>query len=159
MNQGVVLVMDDANEKLMQTLAEIIILKFHSIIKRGPQPKILKRLLVLDEAWRVSKSQLLVNLAREGRAFGVGMLVATQFPRDMPENLVSCLRYQLYLANKDQENQKIIVRALINKTSGPEAQQKMKSVQQLSPFQGYLIGENYKLGTRVDIVPYYERVN
>lgn len=157
-SSGAVLLMNDpANEKLMQVLAEIMIVKLHAVLKRGEQPRTFRRLVVLDEAWRVSKSDRLVELAREGRAFGVGLLIGTQNPNDMPDNLVSCLRTQLYLYNKDVENQKTIVRQLCNTTSGPDAQQRLQTLAHLQPFQGYLINQQYANGIRVNVRPYFQR--
>ena len=157
-NSGTVLLMNDtANEQMMQALAEILVVKLHALLKRGDQPKKLCRMLVLDEAWRVAKSQRLVELAREGRAFGVGMLVGTQNPKDMPDNLVGCLRTQVYLFNKDQENQKVIVRALCNSTNSQDAQQRFKVVANLKQFQGYMIDERHPQGIRVNVLPYYLR--
>ena len=156
---GVVLTLNDSsNDKLMQILAEIMIVKLHAIIKRGAQPRILQRMLVFDEAWRVAKSQRIVDLAREGRAFGVGMLIGTQNPKDLPENLVGCLRTQLYLYNRDAENQKVIVRAICNATSGPQAQLILKTVSGLGTFQGFLVSDQYKQGIRVNVIPHKDRV-
>ncbi|MBF0305005.1 MAG: ATP-binding protein [Alphaproteobacteria bacterium] len=157
-SDGVVMTLNDAaNDKLMMVLAEILIVKLHAIIKRGEQPRKLRRMLVMDEAWRISRSERLVDLAREGRAFGVGMLIGTQNPGDMPENLRGCLRTQLYLNNKDVEKQKVIVRALCNTTSGPHAQKMLQTIANLGQFQGYLISEQYKTGTRVNVIPHYQR--
>lgn len=157
-NSGTVLLMNDtANEQMMQALAEILVVKLHALLKRGDQPKKLRRMLVLDEAWRVAKSQRLVELAREGRAFGVGMLIGTQNPKDMPDNLVSCLRTQVYLFNKDVENQKVIVRQLCNSTTNADAQQRLQVVANLKQFQGYLIDELHPQGIRVNVLPHYKR--
>jgi hypothetical protein len=157
-NSGTVLLMNDtANEQMMQALAEILVVKLHALLKRGDQPKKLRRMLVLDEAWRVAKSQRLVELSREGRAFGVGMLIGTQNPKDMPDNLVSCLRTQVYLSNKDVENQKVIVRQLCNSTTNADAQQRLQVVANLKQFQGYLIDERHPQGIRVNVLPYFKR--
>jgi hypothetical protein len=155
---GVVLTLNDAaNDKLMMILAEILIVKLHAVIKRGEQPKTLRRMLVMDEAWRISRSERLVDLAREGRAFGVGMLIGTQNPGDMPENLCGCLRTQLYLYNKDSEMQKTILRALCNATTGPYAQKVLQTISNLAQYQGYIISEQYKTGTRVNVIPHWQR--
>ena len=157
-NNGTVLLMNDtANEQMMQALAEILVVKLHALLKRGDQPKKLRRMLVLDEAWRVARSQRLVELAREGRAFGVGMLIGTQNPKDMPDNLVGCLRTQVYLYNKDVENQKVIVRQLVNSTTNFDAQQRLQVVANLKQFQGYMIDESHPQGIRVNLLPYYMR--
>jgi len=157
---GIVLRLYDAgNDKLMQILAEIMIVKLHAIIKRGDQPLALRRMLVFDEAWRIAKSERLVDLAREGRAYGVGILIGTQYPKDMPENLVSALRTQVYLYNKEIANQQVILRALCNTTHGAEAERFLKTIRNFGKFQGYLISDQYKSGTRVDVLPYHERLD
>jgi len=159
LKESVVVTLNDAgNDRLMRILAEILIVKIHAVIKRGPQPRTLQRMLVFDEAWQIAKSHRLVELAREGRAFGVGLLIGTQYPKDLPENLVGCLRTQLYLYNKELDNQKIIVRALCNTTSGPHALRLLNTIQHLDQFQGYLISEQYKEGIRVNVTPHYSRV-
>jgi len=155
---GIVLTLnDEANAKLMQILAEIMIVKLHAIVKRGDQPRVLRRMLVFDEAWRIAKSQRLVDLGREGRAFGVGIVIGTQRPKDIPESLLSCLRTQIYLFNTEIEDQKIIVRALCNTTTGATADRLFKSIKNLEKFEGYIISDQYKQGTRVNVKPHHER--
>jgi DNA helicase HerA-like ATPase len=155
---GVILTLSDAsNPTLMRILAEILIVKLHAMIKRGDQPRKLRRALVFDEAWQVAKSQRLVELAREGRAFGVGLLIGTQYPKDLPEALVGALRTQLYLYNKDPDNQKIIVRALCNSVTSLQAQQLLQVVANLGQFQGFLVNEQYKQGIRVNVHPHHLR--
>jgi hypothetical protein len=64
-------------------------------MRSGDQPRRLKRLLVFDEAHRVRDSARLESLAREGRAFGVGIVMGTQFPGDVPETMAGNLATQL----------------------------------------------------------------
>lgn len=149
---------DEANAKLMQILAEIMIVKLHAIVKKGDQPRVLQRVLVFDEAWRIANSQRLVDLAREGRAFGVGLIVGTQRPKDIPESLFSCLRTQIYLFNTELEDRKIIVRALCNTTAGANAEKYFRAIKNLRQFEGYIISDEYKQGVRVNVKPYYDRV-
>ncbi|MDP2815738.1 MAG: type IV secretion system DNA-binding domain-containing protein, partial [Rectinemataceae bacterium] len=155
---GVVLTMnDEANAPLMQILAEIMIVKLHALVKRGDQPRALKRLLVFDEAWRIAKSQRLVELAREGRSFGLGIIVGTQKPKDIPENLMSCLRTQIYLFNNEPDDQKIILKSLCNTTSGSTAERLLRVIKGFGKFEGYISSAQYQQGVRVNIVPHYDR--
>jgi hypothetical protein len=155
---GIVLTMnDEANAKLMQILAEIMIVKIHALVKRGEQPRKLTRVLVFDEAWRIAKSQRLVELAREGRAFGIGLLIGTQKPKDIPEYLMSCLGTQIYLANNEPDDQKIILKALCNTSSGPTAERQLRAIKGLGIFEGFIRSNQYRSGLRVNILPHKDR--
>jgi DNA helicase HerA-like ATPase len=157
MGQSVVLAMNELPMELANTLSEVLIVKLHGTLRRGAQPRKLQRLLVFDEAWRVKGSSKLTELAREGRAFGVGLAIGTQNPKDLPQELVSCLRAQLFLCNKDPDNQKAIARAVCGQASGREAQRIIDQVKGLAKFQGLIISEQYKDGRRVNVVPYSDR--
>jgi len=155
---GIVLTLnDEANARLMQILAEIMVVKLHAMVKRGDQPRTLRRMLVFDEAWRIAKSQRLVDLAREGRAFGVGIIIGTQKPKDIPESLMSCLRAQIYLFNSEPDDQKIVLKSLCNTTSGPVAERHLRAIKGMGKFEGYIQSDQYKQGIRVNIVPYCDR--
>lgn len=155
---GVVLTLNDsANDNLMRILAEILIVKFHALLKRGEQPRKLRRALVFDEAWRVAKSERLIELAREGRAFGVGLIIGSQFPDDLPENLVGSLRTQIFLHNKNPDMRKAVARVLCSASSGASAQRIIETLGSLPQFQGYLVSEEHKPWTRVNILPHMNR--
>jgi len=47
-----------------------------------------QRLVVIDEAWRVSKLRTLHELVKEGRSRGIGVVLATQNPSDIPREIV-----------------------------------------------------------------------
>lgn len=157
LSKSVVLAMNELPKELANTLSEVMIVKLHGTLRRGAQPRKIQRLLVFDEAWRVSGSSKLTELAREGRAFGVGLAIGTQNPSDMPQELVSCLRTQVFLCNKDPDNQKAIARAICGQASGREALRIIEQVKGLGKFQGLIISEQYKDGRRVNVVPYSER--
>jgi hypothetical protein len=68
---------DLPNDEVKTALAEILIVQLHGHALRGDQPRRLTRLMVFDEAHRVKDSKRLEQLAREGRAFGVGIVPET----------------------------------------------------------------------------------
>ena len=70
------------------------------------------RLLVFDEAWRVKDSERLQELAREGRGIGVGIVIGTQFPGDIPDDLAGNLATQLMLHNQSVEHRRSVLLAL-----------------------------------------------
>ena len=58
---------------------------------KGEQPRELRRLLVFDEAWRVKEARGCKSWRERGRAFGVGIVIGTQFPGDIPDDLSGTL--------------------------------------------------------------------
>jgi hypothetical protein len=157
-SDGAVLTLNDsANDQLMRILAEILIVKYHALLKRGDQPRELRRGLVFDEAWRIAKSERLVELAREGRAFGVSLIIGSQFPDDLPETLVGSLRTQIFLHNKSPEMRKSVARVLCSASSGSHPQRIIETLGALPPFHGYLTSEEHKPWMRVNILPHFQR--
>ena len=145
------------DDRIKAALAELIIVRLHGHLIRGAQPRALRRLLVFDEAWRVKDSKRLEELAREGRAFGVGIAVSTQYPRDVPETLSGSLETQIFLYNREAEHQRSIVRALCGATSGPVATQLFAKVAVLQKHQGFVKNSQHSPYLLVNLLPHYAR--
>lgn len=58
---------------------------------------------------------------REGRAFGLGVIIATQFPRDLPEALRGSTATRIHFSQSQIEQVREVQRTVIGKTSGAEA--------------------------------------
>ncbi len=144
-------------DDVKSAMSEFIIVRLHSHVLKGEQPRKLRRMLVFDEAWRVKDSDRLQELAREGRAFGVGITIGTQFPGDIPENLAGNLATQLLLSNQNPDHRKAVVRALVGSNSGAEAQQVHKQLPHLQKHDGYLRNQQYAPYVMVKTLPYYLR--
>lgn len=145
------------NDSVKAAMSEFIIVRLHGHVIKGDQPRELRRLLVFDEAWRVKNSERLQELAREGRAFGVGIVIGTQFPGDIPENLAGNLASQLLLANQDPDHRRTVVRTLIGATSGPDAQRLAASLPHLQKHDGYFRNQHYPPYVLVNTIPYHKR--
>lgn len=146
------------DDKIKSAIAEFVIVRLHAHMLRGAQPRTLTRLLVLDEAWRVKDSMRLQELCREGRAFGVGVVIGTQFPGDIPEDLAGSLATQLMLGNSNAEHRKSVVRTLSGATSGPDAARLMQQLTLLQKFQGFFRNQQYAPYVLMTAVPYHDRV-
>jgi DNA helicase HerA-like ATPase len=147
------------DDRIKAAISEFIIVRLHGHIVRGDQPRELRRLLVFDEAWRVKDSVRLQELAREGRAFGVGIAIGTQFPDDIHQDLAGNLSTQLLLQNQKEEHRKAVVRSLCGATSGPAAQQVMSQMSRLQKHEGFFRNQQHAPYVLVHTLPYYERVN
>jgi hypothetical protein len=112
---------------------------------------------VFDEAWRVRDSIRLQELAREGRAFGVGIAIGTQFPGDIPESLSGNLATQLLLANQDPEHRKAVSRMLCGSATGPEARRLTEQFAHLKKHEGFFRNQQYAPYCLLMTLPYYKR--
>src|SRR5262245_332809 len=147
---------DLPNDEIKAALAEIIIIQLHGYALRGDQPRRLKRLLVFDEAHRVRDSARLEALAREGRAFGVGIVIGTQFPGDIPETMAGNLATQLFLMNNQAEHRRSVVRQVHGTTSGTAPRNLLDNLSRLRPLEGLFTNPHHQ-SVLLRVVPHFER--
>jgi hypothetical protein len=145
------------NDRIKSALAEIIILRLHGHLLRGEQPRELRRLLVFDEAWRVSRSERLQELGREGRAFGIGIALGTQFPGDIPEIMTGNLATQLMLHNSDASHRKLVAKQLCGTASSAHAPQLITRIGELKKHEGYFRNSHHLPYVLVRTLPHYQR--
>ena len=91
------------SDEVKNSVAEFFLMALYNHLIRQPQIHMLGRLLVLDEAWRVVDSPFLTPLMREGRAFGLGVVIASQFPRDLPEAVRGSTATRLFFSQGQVE--------------------------------------------------------
>ncbi len=145
-------------DEIKAALAELIIIRLHGVLVRRAQPRKLTRLLVLDEAWRVAHSTHLENLAREGRAFGAGIAIGTQYPGDLPADLSGALDTKIYLKNQQPDHKKAVVRALCGANSGPDALNLHGILERLTQFEGLIQNQQYLPYAKFKLLPFFARM-
>ncbi len=145
------------SDEVKNSVAEFFLMALYNYLIRQPQTHTLGRLLILDEAWRVVESPFLTPLMREGRAFGLGVIVASQFPRDLPEEVRGSTATRLFFSQGQVEQIREIQRTIIGKASGAEADDVAGIVRSLSPLSCVLHSSQYPPFVRVTISPYFER--
>jgi hypothetical protein len=143
-------------DEIKAALAEFIIVQLHGFALRGDQPRRLTRLMVFDEAHRIANSPRLEALGREGRAFGVGIVLGTQYPGDIPEATAGALATQLFLLNNQAEHRRHIVRQVLGTTTGAEAQRLLQRLSELEPGQG-LFSNPHHSRAFVTVLPHWKR--
>jgi hypothetical protein len=146
------------DDRIKAAIAEFIIVRLHGQLLRADQPRTFQRLLVFDEAWRVGANERLQELAREGRAFGVGIAIGTQFPGDIPENLGGNLASQLLLQNSNPDHRKSVARTLTGASSGPAAALVIRQIERLQKHEGFFRNQQYTPYVLVRTKPYYQRI-
>ena len=146
-------------DQVKNAVAEFFLMAMHSYLMRREQPHALRQVLVLDEAWRLVSSRFLKPLMLEGRAFGLGVIVATQFPRQLPEEISGSTATRLFFGQTKAEQIREIQRTLVGKTSGPDADNIAQVVRSLEPLECVMQNAQHPPWVRVKVAPYYARLN
>lgn len=145
-------------DQVKNAVAEFFLMALYSFLIRGEHPHRLERLIVLDEAWRLVQSPFLEPLMREGRAFGLGVIIATQFPRDLPDNVAGSTATRVFFNQTKAEQVREIQRTLVGKTSGTEADHLGNLIRGLAPLECILQNLQYRPWVRLRSIPYFSRV-
>ena len=145
------------SDEVKNSVAEFFLMALYNRLVRQPQTHTLGQLLVLDEAWRVVESPFLTPLMREGRAFGLGVVIASQFPRDLPEPVRGSTATRLFFSQGQVEQIREIQRTIVGRTSGPEAEHVASVVRGLTPLSCVMHSNQYSPFARVTIAPYFRR--
>jgi len=145
-------------DQVKNAVAEFFLMALYSFLIRREHPHKLERLLVLDEAWRLVNSPFLEPLMREGRAFGLGVVLATQFPKDLPDEISGSTATRLYFSQTQADQVREIQRTLSGKTSGPDAENIGSLVRGLAPLDCILQNLHYRPWVRFRVIPYYARI-
>jgi hypothetical protein len=145
-------------DETKNAVAEFFLMALYNYLIRQPHPHALQRLLVLDEAWRLVQSPYLEPLMREGRAFGLGVIIATQFPTDLPGHVSGSTATKLYFSQTKSENIREVQRAIVGKASGADAEHISAGIRELPPLTCFVQNGQYQPYARTAVMPYFERV-
>lgn len=145
-------------DQVKNAIAEFFLMALYGFLIRREHPHRLERVLVLDEAWRLVNSPFLEPLMREGRAFGLGVVVATQFPKDLPDHIAGSTGTRLFFNQTKAEQVREIQRTLVGKTSGTEADHLGNLIRGLAPMECILQNLHYRPWVRVRAIPYFTRM-
>jgi hypothetical protein len=145
-------------DQVKNAVAEFLLLALYNHLIRLEQPRRLTRLLVLDEAWRVTNSERLEPLMRESRAFGLGIIVATQYPNDLSDAVAGATATRLFFSQSLSDPIKSIQSTLVGKHSGTEAERVASDVRGMHKLNCLLQNQQHRPYRRVAVVPYWQRV-
>lgn len=144
-------------DEVKNSVAEFFLMALYNYLIRQPQSHRFTRLAVLDEAWRLVESPFLEPLMREGRAFGLGVVIASQFPTDLPTAVAGSTATKLYFSQTNVEQIRDIQRTILGKTSGADADHLASLMRGLPPLTCVLYSKQFPRPVRVTINPYFER--
>ncbi len=142
--------------EIKAAIAEMIILAIHNYLLSQEQPRKLTRAVVLDEAHRVSQSNALLELMREGRSFGIGMMIATQFPTDIAQDIYGCTETKLFLSNDQYIHAEAAAKQIEGGSTRQEINELAEGIRNMKQFRAVLRNSQYPK-VFLDVMPYYKR--
>jgi DNA phosphorothioation-dependent restriction protein DptH len=138
-DSSVLNVSDIPSEPIKDALAQIFILSSHAYFNALPHTSTLNILFVFDEAHRVLESENLAKFVRECRAYGVGVVLSSQYPSDFQKDISASLATKVIHGNGPDRDK---VRSIINLLSIQDSEERVKD---LGLFEAYI--SNTQLGT------------
>ncbi len=87
------------SDEVKDSIAQLVVLASHAYFNTQFHTGLLRHALVFDEAHRVLGSASLPRLARECRAYGVGLLLSSQFPQDFPDEVSASMATKVVHSN------------------------------------------------------------
>lgn len=101
------------SDEIKNALAQLIVLSAHAYYNAQPHSGTIRQFLVFDEAHRVLSSDYMLRLVRECRAYGVGMVLSSQYPSDFPGEISASMATKIIHGNdRDAERTRAIVQLL-----------------------------------------------
>ena len=128
-----------SSEPIKDALAQIFILSSHAYFNALPHTSTLNILFVFDEAHRVLESENLARFVRECRAYGVGVVLSSQYPSDFQKDISASLATKVIHGNGPDRDK---VRSIVNLLGIQDSEDRVK---ELGLFEAYV--SNVQLGT------------
>lgn len=125
------------SDQIKDTLAQLVVLSAHAYYNSQQQLGTIRQVLIFDEAHRVLNSDYMLRLVRECRAYGVGVILSSQYPSDFPPEISGSMATKVIHGNERDIDR---VRAIIQ-LIGCEGQE--ASVSSLDRFQAFVDNRHY----------------
>jgi len=120
------------SDEIKSALAQIIVLSAHSYYNTQSQSGMIRQFLIFDEGHRVLDSAYMASLVRECRAYGLGVIISSQYPTDFPGDISASMATKIIHGNgHDMDGVKGIAKLL--GTDGRE-----EDISKLKRFQAFV---------------------
>ncbi|MEM4431574.1 MAG: FtsK/SpoIIIE domain-containing protein [Desulfurococcaceae archaeon] len=106
MEKNIVMNMDGYGSSFQNLYASLLIHIYRKTVVSRTSSNTPRSVIVIDEAWRVSKLKGLVELVKEGRSRGVGVILASQNPSDIPREIVENTNMVVMFGSINEDYQK-----------------------------------------------------
>jgi hypothetical protein len=135
------------SDSLKNALAELVVLSAHSYFNSQAHSGALRQAFFVDEAHRILGADYLERFALECRAYGVSLILSSQYPSHFPSGISSSLATKIIHGNdRDVERVREIVNLL--GCSGREAE-----IADLGMFEAIFSNKHFR-NTFIRTIPY-----
>lgn len=105
---------DIRSDYVKNALAQLIVLSAHTHYNTQSHTTSLRQCFVFDEAHRVLGSDYLPSFVRECRAYGVAVVLSSQYPTDFSPDVSGCMATRIIHGNGTDEPQVRAITSLLN---------------------------------------------
>jgi DNA phosphorothioation-dependent restriction protein DptH len=92
------------SEEIKNALAQLVVMSAHAYFNSIPHSGTIRQLFVIDEAFRVLEYESMADFVLQCRAYGVGMLLSSQYPSQFPIDVSSSLATKVIHGNGRDSN-------------------------------------------------------
>ncbi|TET34897.1 MAG: hypothetical protein E3J72_12235 [Planctomycetota bacterium] len=125
------------SDEIKNALAQLIVMSAHAYFNALPQSGRIRQLFVIDEAHRVLDYEFMADFVLQCRAYGVGMILSSQYPSQFPQDVSSSMATKILHGNERDSNRvKDIVKLI--RCEGREG-----DVANLDRFQAFVDNRHY----------------
>jgi hypothetical protein len=125
------------SDEIKNALAQLVVMSAHAYFNTLPHSGTIRQLFTIDEAHRVLDYEFMADFVLQCRAYGVGMVLSSQYPSQFPQDVSSSMATKIIHGNeRDGERIKAIIQLI--RCEGREA-----DVAALGRFAAFLDNRHY----------------
>ena len=135
-NRSVVLDLSSVpSDEIKNALAQLIVLSAHSYYNTQSHSGTIRQFLIFDEGHRVLKSNYMLQLVRECRAYGVGTILSSQYPSDFKSDISASMATKVLHGNGSEEEK---VKDILQLLGCAGREEQLEQVTNLKRFQAFI---------------------
>ena len=102
-----------SSDDIKNALAQLIVMSAHAYLNTLPHSGVIRQLFVIDEAHRVLDYEFMADFVLQCRAYGVGMILSSQYPSHFPQDVSSSMATKVLHGNgRDADRVRAIVQLI-----------------------------------------------
>jgi len=92
------------SEVIKNALAQLVVMSAHAYFNSIPHSGTIRQFFVIDEAFRILDYEYMAGFVLQCRAYGVGMILSSQYPSHFPMDVSSSLATKILHGNEGDSN-------------------------------------------------------
>ncbi|OTP79066.1 ATP-binding protein [Caballeronia sordidicola] len=126
------------SDRIKNAVAKVLVMSAHRFYNAREHSGVLRQFFVFDEAHRVLDSEFVLQFVRECRAYGVGVVLSSQYPSDFPADISASLNTKFLHGNGADKARVRDIGKLVGGSLPDE------SIERLAMFEAILANPQYE---------------